>query len=178
MPLRTTLAYSTYPTLCDWLPLHSSRADNSLSYWQIVPSSYPLHSDRSRAQITWNSENTSTNCYIHCPSTRLSLCFSFCFSSCIRFCSSLLQSTLTFEPRWQRDAQPNTNQFQVAPAHTTLGQHENELSLSPPKLNNASWGYHSVSTPVGLGEVLHEWSLRQIKRISTQSASVPASASI
>ena len=40
-----------------------------------------------------------------------------------------------------------------------LCQHGDELSLSPPKPNNASWGYHSVSTPVGLGEVLHVWSI-------------------
>ena len=37
-------------------------------------------------------------------------------------------------------------------------QHEIELSLSFTRPNNASWGYHSVYTPVGLGEVLHVWS--------------------
>ena len=46
VPLRTKLAYSTYPTLWYRLLLHSSGADISLSYWQTVPSSYPLHSDR------------------------------------------------------------------------------------------------------------------------------------
>ena len=53
-----------------------------------------------------------------------------------------------------------TNQSHFASAHMTPSQHENELSLSPPKPNNASWGYnHSVSTPVGLGEVLNVWSI-------------------
>ena len=51
-----------------------------------------------------------------------------------------------------------SNWFQSAAAHITHGQYKDEISLSPPKPNNASWGYHSVYTPVGLGEVLHVWS--------------------
>ena len=50
------------------------------------------------------------------------------------------------------------NLFQSATAHATNGQYKDEISLSSPKPNNASWGYHSVYTPVGLGEVLHVWS--------------------
>ena len=51
-----------------------------------------------------------------------------------------------------------SNWFQSAAAHITHGQYKDKISLSPPKPNNASWGYHSVYTPVGLGEVLHVWS--------------------
>ena len=93
------------------------------------------------------------------PSACLSLYYSYCFSFRVSFCSSPLQSTSTYEPRWQRNTQPITNQSQFASAYTTLCQHGNELSLSPPNLNNASWGYHSVTTPVGLREVLHVWSI-------------------
>ena len=147
-------AYSTYPTICDRLLFHSSRADIPLSYWQIVTSSYLLHLNSPREQNTWNTENILTNCYSHCPSACFRLCYGFSFSFCISSCSSLLQFIPTVEPRWHRDTPPVINQFQVAPAHTTLGQHENEPSLSHTKPNNASWGYHSVYTPVGLGEVL------------------------
>ena len=90
-----------------------------------------------------------------CPSACLSLCLCFCLGFRIIFRSCLLQFTPTFDPRWQRDTQLATNQFQSASAHMTHCQHETELSLSFTRPNNASWGYHSVSAPVGLGEVLH-----------------------
>ena len=151
---QAALAHKTLSQHENELSLSLTRSDNASWGYHSVYTLVGLGEVLSVRTSTINRVTLSTIC----PSACLSLGYSFCFSSCISFCSSLLQSSPTFEPRRQRDAQNDTNQLQVAPAHITLGQHGNELSLSPTILNNASWGYHSKCTPVGLGEVLRVWS--------------------
>ena len=89
-----------------------------------------------------------------CLSACLSLCLCFCLGFRISFRSCLLQFTPILDLTWHRDMKLTTNQFQSASAHMTLCQQEIEISLSFTRPNNASWGYHSVYTPVGLGKVL------------------------
>ena len=95
-----------------------------------------------------------------CLSACLSLCLCFCLGFRISFRSCLLQFTPILDLTWHRDMKLTTNQFQSASAHMTLCQQEIEISLSFTRPNNASWGYnHSVTTPVGLREVPHVWSI-------------------